>query len=52
MKKIPRQIYTKEFKAEAVRLVREDGLSVSEAARRLSVPNQTFSKWLSKERSG
>lgn len=52
MKKLPRQVYTKEFKAEAVRLVTEEGLSVCEASRRLSVPNQTFSKWLSKVRAG
>ncbi|MDX9762332.1 MAG: transposase, partial [Desulfomonilia bacterium] len=36
MKGLPRQNYTKEFKEEAVKLVTEQGLSIAEAARRLS----------------
>jgi transposase len=52
MKGLPRQNYTKEFKEEAVKLVTEQGLSISEAARRLSIPNQSLSKWLSKAKAG
>ena len=33
---IPRQYYTEEFKQEAVKLVKESGLSIAEAGRRLS----------------
>ena len=32
MERVPRGVYTKEFKEEAVRLVTEAGLSVPEAA--------------------
>lgn len=52
MKGLPRQNYTKEFKEEAVKLVTEQGLSISEAARRLSIPNQSLSKWLARARTG
>lgn len=52
MKGLIRQNYTKEFKEEAVKLVREQGLSISEAARRLSIPNQSLSKWLAKAKAG
>lgn len=38
MEKIPRQYYPEEFKAEAVKLVKESGLTIPEAGRRLSVP--------------
>ncbi len=52
MKGLRRQRYTKEFKEEAVKLVTEQGLGVTEAARRLSIPNQSLSKWLSKAQEG
>ncbi len=43
---IPRQHYTEEFKQEAVKLVRESGLSIAEAGRRLSVPPMTLKNWV------
>jgi transposase-like protein len=46
MKRLPRAIYTKEFRDEAVKLVLSDGLSASEAARRLSISIKTLSNWL------
>ena len=52
MKGLPRQIYTKEFKEEAVKLVMEQGLGLLEASRRLSIPNQTLSKWIIKAKAG
>ncbi len=36
MERIPKGIYTPEFRAEAVKLVEKDGLSVDAAAKRLS----------------
>lgn len=36
MEKVPRQYYTKEYKAEAVRLVSESGLTMPEAGRPVS----------------
>ena len=38
MERIPKGIYTPEFRAEAVKLVEVEGLSVDAAAKRLSVP--------------
>jgi len=38
MKGVPQGRYTKEFREEAVKLVTEEGISLPEAARRLSLP--------------
>ena len=43
---IPRQHYTEEFKQEAVKLVRESGLSIAEAGRRLNIPAMTLKNWI------
>jgi transposase len=52
MERIPRAVYTKEFKEEAVKLVTEAGLSIPEAARRLSVGKSTIEYWVRKARKG
>ena len=52
MEKVPRGVYTKEFKEEAVKLVTEAGLSVPEATRRLSVGKSTIEHWIRKARNG
>lgn len=39
--------YTAEFKAEAVKLVNEQGLSHQEAAQRLGIPKGSLSNWVS-----
>ena len=52
MEKLPRQKYTKEFREQAVRLVREQNLTIPEAARRLSMSDQTLSNWVYKARHG
>ena len=41
----PRRTYTPEFKAEAVRLVTEQGYSVAEAARSLGVHETLLRSW-------
>ena len=51
MARLPRKIYTYEFKMEAVRLV-ESGQSVAEAARSLGVIEQTLSNWVKAHRFG
>jgi len=51
MARLPRKIYTYEFKMEAVRLV-ESGQSVAEAARSLGVIEQTLSNWIKAHRFG
>jgi transposase len=52
MKQIPRSIYTKEFREQAAALVIRDGLSASEAAKRLSMSKKTLENWIGKARSG
>ena len=41
-----KQGYTSEFKSEAVKLVLAQGLSLSEAAKRLSIPKGTLATWV------
>lgn len=48
---IPRQHYTEEFKQEAVKLVRESGLSIAEAGRRLNIPAMTLKNWIYRVKS-
>ena len=41
-----RRQFTREFKIEAVRLVRERGVSVAQAARDIDVHENTLRKWI------
>ena len=50
MERVPKGVYTTEFKEEAVKLVTEAGLSIPEAARRLSVGKSTIEYWVRKAR--
>ena len=52
MEKIPRNVFTKEFKEEAVRMVRDGGLSIPEVGRRLSLPKSTLARWVKQARKG
>jgi len=49
---IPKAVFTKEFKEEAVKMNIEGGLSITEAARRLSIPKSTLDYWVKKLRAG
>lgn len=51
MERLPRKIYTYEYKLEAVRLV-ESGHSVAEAARSLGVAEQTLWNWTQAYKTG
>ena len=42
MERIPNGVYTLEFRSEAVKLVEQEGLSVDQAAKRLSVPKSSL----------
>jgi transposase len=42
------QRYTAEFRAEAVKLVGEEGLSLEGAAQRLGIPKGTLGSWVAK----
>jgi transposase len=52
VEKVPKGVYTKEFKEEAVKLVTEAGLSIPEAARSLSVGKSTIEYWVRKAKNG
>jgi len=52
MERIPRAVYTKEFRAEAAALVLRDGLSASAAAKRLSISKKTLDNWLALAKAG
>ena len=45
-RKLPYHKYSKEFREEAVKLVTEGGLSVPQAATRLSIPTNTLRQWI------
>ena len=49
---IPKAVFTKEFKEEAVKMVIEGGLSITEAAHRLSIPKSTLDYWVKKSKAG
>ena len=52
MERIPHGVYTPEFRSEAVKLVEQEGLSVDQAAKRLSVPKSSLGNWVRASRSG
>jgi transposase len=52
MKGIPHGRYTKEFREEAVKMVLEGGMTIPEAARRLSLPPSTMGNWVKAHRAG
>jgi len=52
MPKVPYGRYTKEFREEAARLVIEDGMSVGEVGRRLSLPKSTLENWARMAKAG
>jgi len=49
---LPKQVYTDEFRAQAVLLVTRDGLSIAEAARRLSMSLKTLANWVKRAKGG
>ena len=46
MEKVPKGVFTKEFKEEAVKMVTEGGLTIPEVGRRLSIPRSTLAYWV------
>ena len=52
MERIPRAIYTKELREEAVKLVTEGGLRIPEVGRRLSVAASTLRYWVKADKEG
>ncbi len=52
MSKNVSQSYTPEFRAEAVKLVIEKGMSQEDAAKRLNMPKGTLGYWVASARKG
>ena len=52
MERIPNGRYTKEFRQEAVKMVRDGGLSVLEISKRLSLPKSTLASWIRVSKTG
>ena len=52
MESIPKAIYTKDLREEAVKLVTEGGFSIPEVGRRLSVSPSTLRYWVKANREG
>ncbi len=52
MERIPKGLYTPEFRAEAVKLVETSGMSVARAAKQLSIPKSSLDNWVRAARGG
>ena len=52
MNRIPKTVYTKEFREEAVKRAMTGGVGVSEAARRLSISMKTPANWVAAAKAG
>jgi transposase len=52
MEKLPRQVYTREFRQQAVEMITRDGLGIAEASRRLSISPKTLANWVSRAKDG
>ena len=52
MEAIAKQVFTAEFRVEAVKLVIDQGLSQSEVGRRLKISNKTLGRWVVLARAG
>ena len=52
MNRISRRVFTGEFKAEAVKLVTEQGVRKSEVARRLDVSLKSLDDWIKQSKAG
>ena len=52
MKRSPRRIFQEEFKREAIRLVNEQGLTISEACKKLDIATKSLRTWMKQEQAG
>jgi transposase len=48
----PKRQFTHEYRAEAVKLVTEQGMRVSAAAQKLGLSMQTYANWVARAREG
>ena len=52
MSRIPRRLFSAEYKAEAIKLVNEQGLTLAEAARRLDIATKSLREWIAQAQQG
>lgn len=52
MEQLPKQVYTSEYRQQAVLMVTRDGLSVAEVSRRLSMSQKTLANWVKRAKDG
>lgn len=52
MKRIPRRIFTAEFKREATKLVTEQGLTCTEASKKLEIATKSLRTWIEQQERG
>ncbi len=52
MKRIPRRIFTEEFKREAIKLVTDQGLTHTEASKKLDIATKSLRTWMAQSDSG
>lgn len=52
MKQLPKQVYSSEYREQAVLLITRDGLSIAEAARRLAMSLKTLANWVKRAKAG
>ena len=52
MKRIPRRIFTEEFKLEAIKLITQQGLTIAEVSRKLDVATKSIRTWKEQQERG
>ncbi len=52
MEKLPRKVYTSEFRQQAVQMIERDKLSVAEVSRKLSISQKTLANWVKRAKDG
>ena len=52
MKRIPRRIFTEEFKREAIKLATDQGLTLAEASRKLDIAPKSVKTWIDQQARG
>jgi len=52
MEKLPKQVYTSEYRQQAVEMITRDKLSVAEVSRKLSMSPKTLANWVKRARDG
>jgi transposase len=52
MKRIPRRIFTEEFKREAIKLITEQGLTQAEASKKLDISTKSLRTWMDQQARG